>query len=191
MAILCSACGRPNHVAVFCRQIFDKVINSGEKTNTFPAKGNRNKNYNNKKSNFKRNGRDESDGDKKAKKTKIKVTRNEVESEDDYTHVCVIRASDSPIEILYWTDPDTDYPQYLDCTNTYNRISPCLHESTTCISNDYVLLTMSCEFKMFMKRSKNIHLHQHLVTRTTRTTNDCEASVYQVRGSTSKVQIEG
>ena len=84
MGILCSTCGRPNHVAVFCRQIVDKVVNSGEKTNIFPAKGNRNKNYNNKTSNVKRKDCNESDGeDKKSKKTKIKVTRNEVESEDE------------------------------------------------------------------------------------------------------------
>ena len=61
MGILCSARGRPNHVAVFCRRIVDKVVNSGEKKYIFPAKGNRNKNYNNKKSNVKRKDRDESD----------------------------------------------------------------------------------------------------------------------------------
>ena len=89
---------------------------------------------------FKRKDRDESDGDdKKSKKTKIKVTCNEVESEDEDldAHVCVTRASDAPIEVSYWTDPDTNYCQYLDCTNTYRCMSPRLHESTTCISNDY------------------------------------------------------
>ena len=36
-----------------------------------------------------------------SKKTNIKVTRNEVESEDDDldAHVCVTRASDAPIEV--------------------------------------------------------------------------------------------
>ena len=91
MDILCSVADQII-LQFSAERIVDKVVNSGEKTNTFPAKDNRNKNHNNKISNVKRKDGDESDGeDKKSKKTKINVARNEVESEDDDLdpHVCV------------------------------------------------------------------------------------------------------
>jgi len=122
--VVCSACQRPNHASLFCQRI-KKDIKKASDT-SFPSKGNRHhkrdrenkQDKSHKRRKYKSEDSDSSE-DKKDKKvkdksTKIKITIQESESDDDFAHVFMFRGDDDDtiIDDSYWTQPSSPSSSY-------------------------------------------------------------------------------
>jgi hypothetical protein len=133
--VICTVCERPNHAALFCQRIKKDIKKVSD--NTFPSKGNRNnkrdRDHKGTKSNKRRkyksddsdSSEDKKDSKKKKKmeKSKIKITKQDPNSDDDDfdTHVFMLRGNegevilddqDDPMMDPYWSQASSPAPDY-------------------------------------------------------------------------------
>ena len=128
-------CERPNHAALFCQRIKKDIKKASE--NTFPSKGNRNHkrdrdhkgHKSSKRRKYKSDDSDSSEDKKESKdkkkmeKSKIKITKQDPQSDDDDfdTHVFMLRGNDDEVILddqddsmmdPYWSQVSTPAPNY-------------------------------------------------------------------------------
>ena len=123
--VVCSACPRPNHASLFCQRI-KKDIKKVSDTSPFPQKGNRRhkrdrENKSDKSHKRRKYKSDDSDSseekkDKKVKDkwTKIKITEQDSESDDEFTYVFMFHGDDDDtiLDDPYWTQTSSPSSSY-------------------------------------------------------------------------------